>query len=104
MSWRVAGGISLPGGYSRCVYSGEVACIISKVATVGLLVSESHDLAAVSWIYIHLRPCGGHVWPGSSIYMSLPPPDSSSFESFSFRAIAFFHFESIHILAKYSFI
>ncbi len=73
-------------------------------ATVGLLVSESHDLAAVSWIYIHLRPCGGHVWPGSSIYMSLLLPDSSLFELFSFRAIAFFHFESIYILAKYLFI
>ncbi len=62
----------------------------SYIGTVGLLVSGSHDLAAVSWIYIYLRPCGGHVWPGSSIYMSLPPPDGSSFESFSFRAIAFF--------------
>ncbi len=74
------------------------------LATVGLLVSESHDLAAVSWIYIHLRPCGGHVWPGSSIYISLPPPDSFLFELFSFRAIVFFHFKSIYILVKYLFI
>ncbi len=78
--------------------------IRTQVATVGLLVSESHDLAAVSWIYIHLRLCEGHVWPRSSIYISLLLPDSSLFELFSFRAIVFFNFESIYILATYSII
>ena len=59
------------------------------LATVGLLISESHDLAAVSWIFIHLRPCGGYLWPGSTICMGLPPADGSTFDSFSFRAMAF---------------
>ncbi len=74
------------------------------LATVGLLVSESHDLAAVLWIYIYLRPCGGYVWPGSSIYMSLLLLDSFLFELFFFRVIVFFYFKSIYILAKYLFI
>ena len=85
-------GSDLGGSSSNDLNASRKACVsvATLLATVGLLVGESHVLAAGSWLYIHLRPCGGHVWPGSSIHMSFPPADSSSFDSFSFRAIAFF--------------
>ena len=42
----------------------------ATIATVGLLVGESHDLAAVTLTYVHLRPCGGHTWLWSALYES----------------------------------